>query len=440
METIAGFPFTGIEFTKDGAVAKNAQVQAALSMLDEQHATDVLVLSHGWNNDMVDARELYTNLLRRIRASLDAHKVSGADRAYAVIGVFWPSKKFAEKNLIPSGAAALGSAVTDAVLVEQLDDLKGVFSAEHADAALEQAKQLVPSLEGSPAARREFADLVRSVVPPSAADDEDATTAFFKLSGDQLMAQLSKPVLPPVPPPGQRGGAARLGSPQPPGGAAGLGQLVAGVKAAARNLLDFTTYYQMKERAGVIGMGGVYQVLQRIKAAHPDVRLHLAGHSFGGRLVTAAATGPGGQPPVQVSTVTLLQAAYSHYGLAEHYEGNKNGLFRRMLTDGNVSGPVLITHSVNDKAVGLAYPLASLIAGQVGAGIGDKNDRYGGLGRNGAQKTPEASDGTLLDDAHAYAFAARKIYNLNGDEIIMGHSDICKDQVADAMLTAIATT
>jgi hypothetical protein len=229
METIAGFPFTGIEFTKDGAVAKNAQVQAALSMLDEQHATDVLVLSHGWNNDMADARELYTNLLRRIRASLEAHKVSGADRAYSVIGVFWPSKKFAEKDLIPSGAAALGSAVTDAVLVEQLDDLKGVFSAEHADAALEQAKQLVPSLEGSPAARREFADLIRSVVPPSAADDEDATTAFFKLSGDQLMAQLSKPVLPPVPPPGQRGGAARLGSPQPPGGAAGLGQLVAGV-------------------------------------------------------------------------------------------------------------------------------------------------------------------------------------------------------------------
>jgi hypothetical protein len=141
-----------------------------------------------------------------------------------------------------------------------------------------------------------------------------------------------------------------------------------------------------------------------------------------------------------VSTMTPLQAAYSHYGLAEHYEGTSNGFFRRLVTEGSISGPVLITHSVNDRAVGLAYPLASLIAGQDAAGIGDKNDRFGGMGRNGAQKTPEATDGDLLEDATAYTFAARKIFNLNGDKIIMDHSDICKDQVADVVLTAVVTT
>ncbi len=440
MENIAEFPFTAVEFTKKGAVSDESQVRAALEMLDSERPSDVLVLSHGWNNDMAEARGLYADLLGRFRASLRAGRVPGADRRYAVIGVLWPSKKFAEKDLIPSGAAALGSAVTDAVLREQLDDLKDVFTAEHADATLEEAKQLVPALENSREARRKFADLIRSLVPESAADDEDATTIFFAQPGDELMARLSKPVMPRAPSPGRTGGAARVGSPQPLGGAAGVAQLVAGVKAGARNLLNFTTYYQMKERAGVVGTAGLYPLLRRITSEHPDIRLHLIGHSFGARLVTAAATGPDGQPPVEVGTVSLLQAAYSHYGLAEHYEGDKNGLFRRMLTEGKVQGPVLITHSVNDKAVGLAYPLASLVAGQVGAGLGDKNDRFGGLGRNGAQRTPEAVDGPLLKDASAYRFAARQVYNMNGDKVIMNHGDICRDEVADAVLTAIAAT
>jgi hypothetical protein len=425
VETIAGFPFTGIEFTKDGAIFDEGQVQDAVSMVDMAQPSDVLVLAHGWNDDMAEAKHLYTNLLQHLRSSLDAGRVPGADRAYAVVGVFWPSKKFAEKDLIPSGAAGLGSGISDAEIVARLEDLKGVFSEPDADTALNQAQKLVPSLEDDPDARRQFADLLRSVVPRSAANDEDATDSFFGLGGEQLMQQLSKPVLPAPPPPGQGGGAAQLGSPQPPGGAAGLGTILSGIKGAALNMLNFTTYYQMKQRSGVVGAGGVYQVLQRIKG-HRDVHLHLAGHSFGGRLVTAAATGPEGQPAVGVQTMALLQAAYSH--------------FRRMVTATSVSGPVLITHSVKDIAVGIAYPLASLIAGQVAAALGDKNDRYGGMGRNGAQKTPEAVDGTLVSDASTYAFTPGKIFNLNADLVITSHSDICKDQVADAVLTAIATT
>jgi pimeloyl-ACP methyl ester carboxylesterase len=439
VETIAGFPFTGIEFTKDGAVANAAQVADALSMLDTEQPSDVLVLSHGWNNDMKDARDLYVDLLQHLRSSLDAGRVPGA-RDFAVVGVFWPSKKFADADLIPGGGAAgLGSPAADGLLIHQLEDLKGTFSADGADAALEQAKQLVPQLNDSPRAREQFADLLRSVAPPSATDHEDATVQFFALPGEQLMQQLSKPVLPPVPTAPGGGGAARLGTPHPPGGgAAGLGSVLSGFKRSAQNLLNFTTYYQMKQRAGVVGTTGVFPVLQQLKAK--GVKVHLAGHSFGGRLVTAAAMGPDGQPAVGVATLTLLQAAYSHYGLAENYEPNKNGFFRRMVTETGVSGPVLITHTVADKAVGTAYPLASLIAGQDSAALGDKNDRFGGMGRNGAQKTPEASDGKLLADATQYAFTAGKIFNLDADGIITGHSDICHDQVADAMLTAIATT
>lgn len=438
METIAGFPFTGIEFTKDGAVANAAQVDDALSMIESEKPSDVLVLSHGWNNDLQDAHDLYADLLQHLRTSLDSGRVPGA-RGFAVVGVFWPSKKWADADLIPGSGGAAGLGSPDALLIGQLEGLKGTFSADGADAALDQAKQLVPQLDDSPKARQQFADLLRSVVPRSAADAEDASDEFFALPGDQLMQQLSKP-LPLAPPPASAGGgAAQLSSPHPPeGGAAGLGSILSGFKNGALNLLNFTTYYQMKQRAGVVGVTGVFPVLQKLQAT--GVKLHLAGHSFGGRLVTAAAMGPDGQPAVGVATMTLLQAAYSHYGLAENYEPNANGFFRRLVTEGAVTGPVLITHTVADRAVGIAYPLASLIAGQVAASLGDKNDRFGGMGRNGAQKTPEASDGTLLTDATKYAFAPGKIFNLDADGIITGHSDICHDQVTDAMLTAMATT
>jgi len=189
-----------------------------------------------------------------------------------------------------------------------------------------------------------------------------------------------------------------------------------------------------------VGRTGVNQVLRRVKAQHPDIKLHLIGHSFGGRLVTAATVGPDDQPAVPIDSMALLQAAFSHYGFAENYEGDKDGFFRALVTSHRVAGPVLISCTPNDTAVGLAYPLASLIAGQVAAALGDKNDKYGGLGRNGAQKTPEASDGTLLKVGGAYQFEAGKLHNLNADAFIKGHSDICHNEVAYAVLTAVAMT
>jgi hypothetical protein len=135
-----------------------------------------------------------------------------------------------------------------------------------------------------------------------------------------------------------------------------------------------------------------------------------------------------------------LQAAFSHYGFSERYDGSNDGFFRKVVADKVVSGPTLITCTENDLAVGKAYPLASLLAGQEAAALGDKNDKYGGIGRNGAQKTPEASDETLLKVGGAYNFKAGKIYNLNSDAIITGHSDLAHKEVAYALLNAVATT
>lgn len=435
------FPYFEVQFDKEGKAADQSEVDQVLSFVSQHTATDLFVISHGWNNDMDEARALYKRFFDRVNDIASRGSVPGiGSRKFAVLGILWPSKKFAEEELIASGAAGISSAVTVNFLQRQLDNLKGAFDKPDADSDIERAKQLVPQLENSPKAQRDFADLIRGLPNTGESSLEDASDRFFTLDGTELMKRMSKPAFAPPAHSGTTGTTSSAASSGSTGGAAGIGSLFSGIKSAARNVLNFTTYYQMKERAGIVGRSGVNQLIREIQAKVSNLRIHLIGHSFGGRLVTAAAFGPESQPPIKVNTMTLLQAAFSHNGFAQRFDGSHDGFFRKVVTDNRISGPVLITCSKNDKAVGVAYPLASLIAGQNAAGLGDKNDPFGGIGRNGAQKTPEASDGLLSPVGAAYKFQNGKLYNLNGDTLIMGHSDICKDEIAYALLTSVAST
>ena len=279
------------------------------------------------------------------------------------------------------------------------------------------------------------------MLPATDAEVEDASTDFFNRNGKELMDRLAKPTTAGAPAT-VAGGAASISMAGPgaaTAAAAGLGETFSGILSAARNLLNYSTYYLMKERAGTVGRRGVNGVLRQLKAARPDLRIHLIGHSFGGRLVTATADGPAGQSTVGFDTLTLLQAAFSHNGFGAKFDGTRDGGFRAVITDRKIRGPILVTHSNRDRAVGIAYPLASRVSGQDAAALGDENDRFGGIGRNGAQHTPERVVGTLQPVTTPYTFAPGKVFNLNADSLIAEHSDICHDEVAFALLTAIAS-
>ena len=168
-------------------------------------------------------------------------------------------------------------------------------------------------------------------------------------------------------------------------------------------MLNTVTYYTMKARAGDVGANGVAPLVDQINAAAPDRRIHLAGHSFGARVVSAAAT----NVTTPIESLTLLQGAFSHYGFTTNYAGSgKDGAFRGALANGRIHGPVVITHTHNDQAVRLAYAVASRLAGQAGAAVGDKHDLYGGIGANGSQGT-NAVELVLGDAAVGYQFAGR---------------------------------
>ena len=102
MEELSGFPYFEVQFTKDGAVHDPREVAALLELLEGGAVTDLLVIAHGWNNDMDDARVLYRRFFERVRAELDAgRRPGGAGRSFAVLGVLWPSKKFADEGPHP---------------------------------------------------------------------------------------------------------------------------------------------------------------------------------------------------------------------------------------------------------------------------------------------------------------------------------------------------
>jgi hypothetical protein len=311
--------------------------------------------------------------------------------------------------------------------------------------AFQELRALIPQLPDNPLAGREFTDLVRTLLPREAADDEDASTAFFDLDSEEIVELLGQPILADLEV-GDGGGAAVLGGaadlgdgPDQPGGdAAGLPTL-GGISEAAGNLLNFATYYEMKQRAGIVGIKGLNPLLQTIHKKHPALRLHLVGHSFGGRLVSAAALGSSAQPILNVDTLCLLQSAFSHHGFAKKFDGRKDGFFRKVIDNHCVAGATLITHTRNDKAVGVAYPIASALARDNASALGDENDQFGAIGRNGAQKTPEAIAGlSLLAVGQPYGFQAGKLHNLRADAYIKNHGDICGPEVAYAVLTAVA--
>lgn len=434
-EHLSNLPYIEAHFDKHQQPTDPAQTSAIEAWAKSKKITDLIVISHGWNNDIDEARQLYAALVSSIAVQIAEGSGGGLlNKRLGVVGIFWPSKKFADANLIPGGAASTSGGLEDEALLEQIDSLLGFFDAATADESLEEMRDLAENVDWDPEARERFFRRARSLIGPpyelDPDDREEIPDAFFSAdTGDQiaeLFDELKKPD-----PPG-------MSTMSVSGGAAGLMSL-SGFKAGAQRLLNYLTYYQMKDRARKTGVKALQPLLRAIRDSQSEVRIHLVGHSFGGLVVTSAAWGgDGDMPAIPVTTLTLLQAAFSHNGFGEDFDGSRDGRYRNVLTEARVTGPTLVTHTRNDKAVGIAYALASRLARQDAAGIGGPDDRFGGIGANGAQHTPESIAADLMAPPWVYHFESGRLYNLLADEHIEDHSDVCGEAVANAVLAAIA--
>jgi hypothetical protein len=450
------YPFFQVQFTTAGDVFDQNETATLMSALapGANAPTDLFIMSHGWNNNMDEAKSLYSGLSGFIQQQVAA-KPALASRKYAILGVLWPSKKFEEQDLIPSGAASLNEAVTTEDLKARVRDLRVLYTASDWPSGkgpdrpeFAEIESLMDSVEDDPAAQSRAVDLLRSLLPQGAASRDDGSQRFFETRNSKLIDNLSRSL---NPPPIKAGSSAAsldpftTGRVSGLGGAAGFRDVLGGIKSGFLHLLNFSTYYLMKARAGDVGVKGLSPLIARIRGARQDLRLHMIGHSFGCRLTSAAINAGIDDERFRPDTVLLLQGAFSHNGFAVQSDNTDRGIFRDVIEKKKVRGPILITHTRNDKAVGIAYAIASRIAGVNAAAIGDENDIFGGLGSNGAQTaetTPERVVGSLLAVGIDYPFAAgvkpSTPYNLRADNFITGHSDIQNPQVAHALATGMA--
>jgi len=361
---LSGFPVAEVAFDRAGDLTgdRGATVR---ELAADSTTTDLVVLSHGWDDGPSTARQLYADLASSMRSVGSV----GGGRRIALACVLWPSRRY---------AASTG-------LEERLDLLR-TLRPEHG-LTIDAAAGLVPALPARATARTAFAAAVLSVAAPGAQDVEDASTQLLALPGGTVMDRLAKPA--------------------------------SGFVEAARQLLDYLTYYELKTRAGDVGERGLAPLLATV--ARPGLRVHLVGHGFGARLVTAAAKA---RPSGSLSTLTLLQGALSHHAFAE------DGVFRGVLDGHVVTGPILVTHTAYDLVAGVAFEIASRITGQ----------EYGSIGRDGARGTAEAVAAELLPVGGSYAWHPGVPHNLLADRFVHGHTDVHGPEIAHALLSAIAAS
>ncbi|MEM1232031.1 MAG: hypothetical protein AAGI15_15920 [Pseudomonadota bacterium] len=414
-----------IEFDARGRVSNAAALAAFSDELGGGTQGELLVLSHGWNNDRETARELYDALCASLTQAATQAGDARLQEDLAVLIVHWPSRAFdfdfgTQAAASAGGAAQAGGPVAEPTpqqtLQTALSNLEALCDSDAERAQLARARELTAQLPDLRSAQDAF---VATLLPLVTDGDGQAEAGDAlppgaeRLAGRDVLDRLGRPL-----PPGFARGESLAG------GAAGLSEALGAIGRGAANLLNLLTFWRMKRRAGVIGRDGLAPALDRLQqarqAAERPLALHLCGHSFGARLLSAATA----HRSARTRTLTLLQGAFSHHGFSNRLANDRIGAFRPVIDEGKVTGPILVTHTRNDRAVGLAYPLASRLSRDDASALGGPRDRFGGIGSNGAVRTAEADALSLLAPGERYALGAGRIHNLRADAHISDHSDV----------------
>ena len=431
-EQLAGFSFWELSFTEEGSPEDKTATGKFLKEIAAAKPGDLFIFSHGWNNDSKTARILYQGFFGEMRKLMDnptftkrrPAKIAGA-------GVIWPSILWPEEEST-GGAAGIGAGGISGDLSKEL---KKVFRAPAQQKVLAELLSLLGQRKPNEQSLKEFKTKLGQLMGRSpgstpspdnlekqglAAEDGKWREIFEALSDQETAGESS-------------------------GGAAGLGDAFGRLWEGAKGALRLATYWQMKERAGVVGKMGLGPLIGQLHEKVPALRVHLLGHSFGARLMSYTLAGlprlaAGDKSPVK--SLFLLQGAFSHFTFAEKlpFDTTRKGDLAGMAA--GVDGPLLTTHSLKDLAVGSSYPLASIVSRQDAANEEDITFRWGAMGHDGAQAV-NAKSTSLGKPGTSYAFEVGKWLNLDGNQVIVkgnppsgAHSDIIHPHTAWAALAA----
>ena len=422
MQMVEGFDFFPLTFDDRGKLKTAQQLTSLIARANSAAASDAIFMAHGFRNDESEATMLYTRFLKTFRAQLSRPELGTvAARRFVVAGVYWPSKPFREMfDDQPTRARGLRNpAEAMAEAKAQLEDLKRDATPAQR-AKLQKAGRLLPKLAGNTKAQDEFVALVLSVVSRSRLDRTEGLPQIRKQPGSELLARLSPP---------------------PANGARGIGDVLGSIAGGVGKFLNLTTWYVMKERSGTVGAKGVAAAVRALHDKRPAIRIHLVGHSLGGRLMASCAKSLADAPALRPDSLTLLEAAFSHFGFSADNGRGEAGFFRDVIVKKVVKGPFLSTFSAEGTVVGRAYSIMSRLAGDNTKEIGDASDEYGGIGRNGPLKTKEVLNARLGKAGTTYGYKMGVINNLDGSGgLIRDHGDVTSDAITYAFASAVART
>jgi hypothetical protein len=433
---LVAFDAEGRERREDGRLL----TEQVLKEVERRKATDVVLLSHGWNGDVPAARYQYARWLTTM-LGCEADRAAMRDRVPGyrplVIGLHWPSKAWGDEELDVAGSFTAASRREDEapaapmtvgdVVERYLDRLA---DSEIARAALQTI--VTAALE----------DITPPTLPPEVREAYQVLDAEAGLAAD---GEGADPAADRVPFDAEQAyQAARWEEEDFEFGRAALG----GVLAPLRML----TFWQMKRRARDFGSTGAHDLLRALQGLNLDgrrLRLHLIGHSFGCIVTSAAVTGPPGAQPVRpVDSLVLVQGAISLWSYCSSipHRPDRRGYFARLVADELVAGPVVVTTSERDRAVGSFYPIGAGLRRQID--FGTELPEYGGLGSFGIRGPgPRIEDLPMADATDDYRFRDGTVYNLESSHVIRegggasgAHSDINRPEVAHAVWQAMACT
>lgn len=454
MEKLSGFDFQEIQFDTHGQLTTGLDDLA--KFVEANPVTDVILMCHGFRNDEAAARGLYGEFLQNFAQSSTQPSVTAAltPRKFAVGGVFWPSMILPEPHDAQGGALAADPNISSQ---ERLEALK-----QGQDAATQSQLQKMISLvslaqQGDTNAQLDLCDALLKVVNALPVEEANECRAAFAnatpaiLQQALLMGDAQETV--------QLGAAAggAMGIPtltdddnNPPGPGGRAQSFLGKVFGFVPTFLNLTTFLLMFHRCGDVGANGMSQAVRRLKAIPKSIRVHLVGHSLGGRAVTACANALTSAPVSAVDSMMLLEAAYSHFGLSAGTGASgiphPRGFFRDVIEKNAVKGPIVATFSDQDWVVGFAYTSMAAASLNNARAFGDEKSPFGGIGRNGVLDTAEATSQDLKLSGDSYSFTGPKIHCLNGSRqvngkaLISSHGDVRNPSITWAFASLVATT
>jgi len=427
-------PYWELTFDADGDV-DGPQQDRLLAALPATGVRDLIVFAHGWNNDRSTATRLYSGFFAPIPRLAPAARIG-------YVGLVWPSMLFCDEP-IPDFPHPAATGCGPGPALDQ-DTRRALLAAFPGRAAV--VERLARMLERHPrdeAGLEEFGRLVRLLVevePSGAAGRFAADTAdTADAAPDGLPGMFTRPTAAVC---GEFAEArAQLEAP--------VGQEAFSLPnpwEGAKELLRQATYYAMKRRAGTVGERGLGPAVGRLADAAPGLRVHLVGHSFGGRLVSFALRGLPARVRA-VKSVTLLQGAFSHYAFAARLPDDPSAGGVLQGQERRIDGPLVCCCSRFDTALGTFYPLASRLADDdrslLGPGIGALlGARWGAMGHDGVQAVPGTRTCTLAD-ALGSPLPTSGCVNVDASAVVRlgglpsgAHSDIVHPELARVVLAA----